>query len=306
MKQGPDPKAGRDRPDPGAERGAVAAGQGRSAVRAEVAAPSPPPWWKTLRADAPVIWRLAIGGGFVGLILLVWWFITRGGPTEAIVSPSRLPSPGAVFSSVGGLLDRGLDVALAETMWRVTKGVVLAAIVGIGLGVLAGSFKAIAAAIGPLVIFLRSVPMGALLPLTLVWFSTGERQKSMFIFLAVVPFVFSDTVKAVSSVPERYLETAQTLGASRRQIIGKVLVPLALPDIVTSLRFQFGLALGYIMLAEAINTDSGIGVLLNAGERRGLVEHNYLLLFIIALLAFGIDWFIRTSQKHLFPYRRDL
>ncbi|MEZ4367512.1 MAG: ABC transporter permease [Kofleriaceae bacterium] len=273
---------------------------------AEAPPPRPPAWWKTLRADAPTLYRLAIGGGFVGLILAVWWLITRGSPTEAFISPSKLPSPGAVFGSLGGLLDRDLEGALFATMWRVVKGVALAAIIGIALGVSAGSYKAIAAAVNPIVLFLRSVPMGALLPLTLVWFSTGERQKSMFIFLAVVPFVFSDTAKAVASVPQRYLETAETLGASRGQIIRKVLVPLALPDIITSLRFQFGLALGYIMLAEAINTDAGIGVLLNNGERRGLVEHNYLLLFIIALLAFGIDWLIRYVQRGVFPYRRDL
>jgi ABC-type nitrate/sulfonate/bicarbonate transport system permease component len=134
----------------------------------------------------------------------------------------------------------------------------------------------------------------------------GEKQKSMFIFLAVVPFVFSDTVKAMSSVPERYVETAQTLGSSRFQIIRKVLFPLALPDIITSLRFQFGLALGYITLAEAINTERGIGAMLNTGEKRGLIEQNFLLLFIIASIAFLIDWGIRGFQRGVFPYRKDL
>ena len=82
----------------------------------------------------------------------------------------------------------------------------------------------------------------------------------MFIFLAIVPFVFSDTMKAVSLVPERYVETAQTLGASQlADHLRKVLVPLALPDIITSIRFQFGLALGYIMLAEAIDAPAGLG-----------------------------------------------
>ena len=140
----------------------------------------------------------------------------------------------------------------------------------------------------------------------LVLFSTGEKQKVMFIFFAVVPFVFSDTMKAVASVPERFVETAKTLGASNSQILRKVLVPLALPDIITSLRFQFGLALGYVMLAEAIDTPHGIGRMLGDGERRGLIENNYLLLFIIALLAFAIDLIIRTLQRGAFPYRKDL
>lgn len=265
-----------------------------------------PPWWRSLRADPPFVLRIGIGAGFVGLILFFWWLATRGGPTEAWISPSKLPSPGAVFGSLDALIERELGASITATMKRVLIGVAYAAVVGVGLGVLAASYRALAAAVFPLVIFLRSIPMGALLPLTLVWFSTGEKQKEMFIFLAIVPFVFSDTVAAISSVPERYVETAQTLGAKKRQIVTKVLFPLALPDIITSLRFQFGLALGYIMLAEAINADAGIGYMLNTGERRGLIEQNYLLLFLIAAIAFLIDWGLRSLQRGVFPYRKDL
>lgn len=268
--------------------------------------PDAPPWWKTLRADGPAPVRFLLGAGFIAALYLVWWLLTRGTPTEAIVSPSKLPSPGRVFGSIGSLLDRDLIGAIFATLSRVFFGVALAAIFGIGLGVIAASYRALAAAMMPLVIFLRSVPMGALLPLTLLWFSIGEQQKRMFIFLAVVPFVFSDTVQAISSVPERYVETAQTLGASRWQIVTKVLTRLALPDIVTSLRFQVGLALGYVTLAEAINTETGIGALINTSDRLGQQEHKYLVLFIIALLAFGIDACIRAFQRQLFYYRRDL
>jgi len=250
--------------------------------------------------------RIGLGVGLVGLILFVWWFVTRGGPTEAIISPSKLPSPGKVFGSFGELKARGLTDSIWATMKRVLLGMTYAGVVGVGLGVVAASYRAVAAALAPLVIFLRSIPMGALLPLTVVWFATGEKQKEMFIFLAVVPFVFSDTVSAISAVPQRYVETAQTLGAGRFQIIRKVLFPLALPDIVTSLRFMFGLALGYIMLAEAINADAGIGFLLNNGERRGLIEQNYLLLFLLAAIAFAIDFGIRVFQRGVFPYRKDL
>jgi taurine transport system permease protein len=280
---------------------------GAPATAAE-AAPLPQalPWWKTLRADGPAPIRFALGAGLVGLIFLVWWAVTRGAPTERLVPPGKLPSPGEVFGSFGSLMDRDLIGAIFATLGRVFFGIGLAALVGVGLGVVASSFRAAAAALMPLVIFLRSVPMGALLPLTVVWFSIGDEQKRMFIFLAVVPFVFSDTMQAISSVPERYVETAQTLGASRLQIVWKVLLRLALPDIVTSLRFQVGLGLGYITLAEAINTETGVGALINTSQRLGRADHTYLILFIIALLAFGIDLCIRTFQRQLFYYRKDL
>jgi ABC-type nitrate/sulfonate/bicarbonate transport system permease component len=267
--------------------------------------PTPPPWWRTLRADPPVPIRIAIGAGLIALVFFVWWFVTRGDAITAIVSPSKLPSPGAVirsFGSLGGNLSDGI----VSTLERVVGGVLLAAVIGVVLGVFAGTNRAIGSAVAPVVIFLRSIPMGALLPLMLMLFATGEKQKVMFIFFAIVPFVFSDTVKAISIVPQRYIETAQTLGASNRQILRKVLVPLALPDIVTSLRFQFGLALGYVMLAEAIATSNGLGVMLNNNERMGNIEQNYALLFIIALLAFAIDFLIRFFQRGVFQWRSDL
>lgn len=267
--------------------------------------PAPPPWWRTLRADPPFQIRIALGVGFIGLILLVWWILTRGDATSAIVSPSTLPPPGTVFGSFGSLSGNLLDAILA-TLERVLLGLLLATIVGVVLGVLAGAHRGVSAAIAPLVVFLRSVPMGALLPLMLMMFATGEKQKVMFIFFAIVAFVFSDTVKAISIVPERYVETALTLGASNRQILLKVLVPLALPDIITSLRFQFGLALGYVMIAEAIATPSGLGVMLNTNERMGNIEQEWALLFVIALLAFSIDHLIRYLQRGTFAWRRDL
>lgn len=282
------------------------AGAPQTAAQAAARLPEAMAWWKTLRADGPAPIRFALGAGFIALILVIWWFLTRGSAIERIISPVKLPSPGEVFGSFGSLMERDLIGAIFATLGRVFFGIGLAAIVGIGLGVVASSFRAVAATLMPLVIFLRSVPMGALLPLTVMWFAIGDEQKRMFIFLAVVPFVFSDTMQAISSVPERYVETAQTLGASRLQIVWKVLLRLALPDIVTSLRFQVGLGLGYITLAEAIATETGVGALINTSQRRGLAEHTYLILFIIALLAFGIDLCIRTFQRQLFYYRKDL
>jgi ABC-type nitrate/sulfonate/bicarbonate transport system permease component len=267
---------------------------------------APPPWWRRLRADPPVPIRMALGGALVFLVFLFWWFITHGPVVERIISPAKLPSPGEVWDSISLMGERHLGDSIFDTLQRVFLGVGIASLVGVTLGVVAASHRGVSAALGPLVIFLRSVPMGALLPLTLILFSTGEEQKIMFIFLAIVPFVFSDTMKAVSLVPERYVETAQTLGASRTQIILKVLVPLSIPDIITSIRFQVGLALGYIMLAEEIDTPRGLGQLIMGSEREGPREHVYLLLFIIALLAYVIDLTLRTIQRGAFTWRRDL
>jgi ABC-type nitrate/sulfonate/bicarbonate transport system permease component len=269
--------------------------------------PSAPTWWKALRKDPPFPVQLALGFGLIAVLLIVWSYLTHGSdPTARIISPSKLPSPGEVFGSLKETLDSGFVSSLIDSLTRVFKGVFLAGLIGISFGVLAASNRGVGSALEPFVIFLRSVPMGALLPLTLLLFGTGEKQKAMFIFLAVVPFVFSDVVKAASIVPERYVETAQTLGASRWQIIYKVLVPLALPDIITSLRYLLGLAIGYIMLAEVIDAPHGLGTMLNTFQHRGKSENIYLLLFAIALIAFLIDYLLRTIQRGVFSWRGDL
>ena len=193
--------------------------------------------------------------------------------------------------------------SVAATLRRVLVGFGLAALVGVPLGILAGAWRVIAAAGAPLALFGRNLPVAALIPLTILWFGIDETQKVMFIFIACVPFVYSDALRAITSVHDRYVETAQTLGANSRQIVTKVLVALALPDIFDSLRHLFGMAFGYIMLAELINAGYGLGFLLMESQRRGPREHIILILMIIGLLAYGIDRLLFWFQRGLFPYR---
>ncbi len=242
------------------------------------------------------------------MVLGLWFVATFGSPPEhRWISPVILPSPAEVAKSFGPLwTERDLLDSIIATLRRVLVGFGLAIVVGVPLGIIAGSWRVMEAAVMPMALFARNIPIAALIPLTILWFGIEETQKVMFIFIACVPFVYSDAVHAVTSVPDRYVETATTLGASRWQVIGKVLVPLAMPDIYKSLRSLFGLAFGYIMLAELINAEHGLGHLLSMSQRRGLSEHIILILIVIAGLAFGIDRFLGFMQHGLFPYRQDL
>ena len=258
-----------------------------------------------LRLSPPGMTRRLIGAGAMALAVLAWWLATMGADAEArLISPVILPSPLEVIRSFPVLLnERALLQSIAATLKRVMIGFGLAALIGVPLGVLAGAWRVIESAGAPLALFGRNLPVAALIPLTILWFGIDETQKVMFIFIACVPFVYSDTVSAITGVPDRYVETAQTLGAKPWQAITKVLVPLALPEIYTSLRHLFGLAFGYIMLAELINAEHGLGFLLMASQRRGLSEHIILILIIIGLLAYGIDRLLLWFQRGLFPHR---
>jgi NitT/TauT family transport system permease protein len=257
-----------------------------------------------LRLPPPRMTRRLIGVGAVGVVVLVWWIATSGlGAEERWISPVILPSPLEVIHSFPVLWQRGLPQSIAATLKRVLIGFGLAALIGVPLGILAGSWRVIEAAGAPLALFGRNLPVAALIPLSLIWFGIDETQKVMFIFIACVPFVYADAVASITGVPDRYVETAQTLGAKPLQIVMKVLMPLAIPDIYDSLRHLFGLAFGYIMLAELINTEHGLGALLISSQRRGLSEHIILILIIIGLLAYGIDRVLFWFQRGLFPYR---
>ncbi len=258
-----------------------------------------------LRIPPPRMTRRLVGALSVGFIVLLWWIATSGlGSEDRWISPVILPSPGEVIRSFPSLLhERALLQSIAATLKRVLIGFGLAVIVGVPLGIAAGAWRVLEAAGAPLALFGRNLPVAALIPLTILWFGIDETQKMMFIFIACVPFVYSDAVAAVVGVPDRYVETAQTLGAKSYQVVLKVLVTLALPDIYNSLRHLFGLAFGYIMLAELINAEHGLGFLLMASQRRGLSEHIILILIIIGLLAYGIDRVLFWFQRGLFPYR---
>jgi len=260
----------------------------------------------TLRHEPPPMLRRSLGLLGIGVVVLIWGILTWGAtPETRIVSPVLLPSPGEVLKSVPVLFkERDLIASTIATLKRVLSGFGLAIIIGVPLGIFAGSYRLFDAITGPLSLFARNIPVAVLIPLTILWFGIDETQKTMFIFIATVPFVFFDAARAVIDVHERYVETAQTLGASSRQIVAKVLIPLALPDIYSSLRSLFGLAFGYIMLAELVNAKYGLGYLLMSSQRRALTEHIFAILILIGLLAWGIDRLLLFFERGLFPYRQ--
>ena len=253
-----------------------------------------------LSAAEAALW----GATTVAAVLAVWFLATAGRTgEERLVSPLILPSPGETLAEVPGLFRKGMLGDMLVTLRRVCLGFGLAAVIGVPLGVLAACFPIVRAALGPVTIFGRNIPMAALIPLFMLAFGIDEWGKVMFLFVASVAFVISDATAAVLEVPQRYVDTALTLGASRWQIILKVLVPLAAPTIFNSLRLLFGIAFGYVMLAELAKAESGVGAIINISQRLGRREPILIVLVLIALVAYGIDRLLYRLQCDLFPHR---
>jgi len=262
--------------------------------------------WFTLRRPAGRVESVMLGVICLFVVLAAWWLLTWGPNEERVVGPTTLPSPKETF---GQFDDLWSNFALARntmvTLKRVTLGFLLAALIGVPVGVLAGCFPRVNAFLSPLVMFGRNIPLAAVLPILIFIFPGGEQRKVMFIFIACVAFVISDTARAIKDVAERYVDTAYTLGASRWQTIIKVLVPLAAPSIFGSFRLLFGLAFGYIMLAESIkyaDDVGGLGYQIQIFQRRGFREHIYLIILIIPVVALVVDQILFWIQRKLFPH----
>ena len=247
----------------------------------------------------------------LGICFCAWWYVTHGEHEERILGYSQLPSPKEAIDYFPKLWDSKspnshLFNNTIRSLTRVAIGFSLALLVGIPLGVAAGCFSLVRAFLSPLILFGRNIPVAALTALVFALFKSGETEKFMFIFIACVAFIVSDAADAIRDVAERYVETALTLGASRLQIVLKVLVPLALPTIFNSARVLFGLAFGYIMLVDVVNDSDGaggLGNLLNVGRKRGITEIMAIIILTIPIVAWLIDQCLSLLQCLIFRWK---
>ncbi len=265
-----------------------------------------------LRTEIPRWQSLLAAFVCLGICFCAWWYVTHGEHEERILGYSQLPSPQETVAYFPNLWDSKSPQShlfnnTVKSLTRVAIGFSLALLVGIPLGVAAGCFSLVRAFLSPLILFGRNIPVAALTALVFALFKSGETEKFMFIFIACVAFIVSDAADAIRDVAQRYVETALTLGASRLQIVMKVLVPLALPTIFNSARVLFGLAFGYIMLVEVVNDADGaggLGNLLNVLARRlGKTEVIAIILLTIPIVAWLIDQCLSLLQCLIFRWK---
>jgi ABC-type nitrate/sulfonate/bicarbonate transport system permease component len=271
--------------------------------------PGPPPssaYSGVLRIREPLpAWQSWLLGLAPVVVLLGAWFaVTAGAAEERVISPTILPSPVEVVASFPLLwFDRALTRNLSVSFVRVIEGFALSVAIAFPLGVLMGSFTKVKAAFTPLTIFGAYLPIPTLVPLTLSLFGTGELQKVMFLALAFVIYLVPLFVAAVDAVDDTYLKTAYTLGASKTQAVGHVLLPISWPEIYQAMRMGFGVGWSYILLAEMVDVGRGLGGIIITSQRRGPREHIYLVLLAIVIVAFLTDKVWAAVGRALFPYR---
>ncbi len=249
---------------------------------------------------------LLISAASVVVMLLIWVAMTSGATVEARwISPLILPSPLEVLGSFGPLhWQKGLTTSIVYSLARVSAGFLLAALVAIPLGVAMGSFTQVRAFFSPISVIGGYVPIAALVPITVSWFGLGEEQKVAFLFIASFFLLLPLVLKSIGDVDEIYLQTGYTLGATHWQTIRHVLLPVAAADIFDHLRTLYGVGWGYIILAELIAAEHGLGYMIQISQRRSQTEEVFAILLVIVVIAILIDQIFRMAGDWLFPYRR--
>lgn len=249
-----------------------------------------------VRGKIPRRADLIIGIAGIGVLVLLWCLLTYGG----FVRPIFLPSPTGVWD---GLVDFQKRNWLIPAIWRsfrrVTESLILVTVVGIPLGVLMGTFTQVDAFLRKIVSGAKSVPTTGVIGLIVVWFSIEERAKIVFLFIGAIFYMIILVKNAVLDVPEDFVRVALDLGASSRQVIWRVLLPGALPQIWEALAVCNGIMWTYIVLAEFINSNEeqlGLGYLLQMGSRTQNTGKVFAALGVIALISSFTDYFFRSVK----------
>jgi NitT/TauT family transport system permease protein len=243
---------------------------------------------------------------FVAVLLGVWWFITKGQVGERIVQPLILPSPLEVLQAFKPLhLEQGLIRSAVSSWLRVTTGFALAVIVAVPLGLYMATFSSIAAFFRPLALAGAYVPIVVLIPLSMMWFGTGETQKIGFLFIGCFVALLPLVIKDVTDVPDAFLDVAATKGASQWQLVRHVLFPVAKANIWDHLRGVYGVGWGWIIMAEVfVRPEYGLGALIETSGRRSHTDAIFAVIIVIVLIAIACDQLWKLGGNLLFPYRK--
>lgn len=240
----------------------------------------------------------------VGLMLLLWWAITALG----LVAPLFLPPPQVVLqkliliASPQGFMDATLWQHLGASLARMLVALFFAALIGIPVGIAMGLSPAIRGLLDPLIELYRPVPPLAYLPLMVIWFGIGETSKILLIYLAIFAPVTLSTLAGVKNAQQVRIRAAQALGASRWQLLRFVILPGALPEILTGLRIGLGVGWSTLVAAELIAATRGLGFMVQSAGEFLATDVVLAGIAVIALIAFGLELGLRALQRRLTPW----
>lgn len=251
--------------------------------------------------------------GLLPFVLLLLVYLLASDARLAVNPNDKLlPS----FAQIGDAVWRMAFVADKRTgqylLWtdtlssliRLGSGVLLAALVGLVIGVLNGTLPLLRATLSPLVTVISLIPPLAVLPILLILLGLGEFSKISLIAIGIAPFIARDLQSRTLEIPQEQLVKAQTLGANTSQIIFRVLLPQLLPRLIASVRLSLGSGWLFLIAAEAIAATEGLGYRIFLVRR--YMSMDVILPYVawITILAFVIDFILAALNRKLFPWQQ--
>lgn len=254
----------------------------------------------SLRSPLPRATATLLGLLAPMLVAGIWCLLTYG----HYVRPGFLPTPTEVLRGTLQLfLQYDLWTAILTSSKRILFAFLLASALALPLGVLMGSFDVVNRFFEPIVAPLRYMPISAFIPLLILWFGIYEKQKIAFLFLGVFVYLLPVVVSAIRLVPEELVQTSLTLGASKWQVIRTVLLPSALPEIFDSFRVMNAISWTYVILAEAVNPEHGLGYMVELARTHQKASWSFAGLLVIGGIGLLTDFLIRSLSAILFRWR---
>ncbi len=280
-------------------------GSGPDGPASDAAPPVPEPSvWQQLtgfRGSTTRATDIALGVIGFALLLAIW----SGLVAFEVVPKQYLASPQAVVVRLWELLTK---YEFLDDIWisiyRVWFAFFLSAIVAIPLGILMSSFRIVNGLTEPIIDFIRYLPVPALVPLTVIWLGIGEASKIALLwmgtFFQLVLLIADDARR----VPREYVEVGMTVGAKPSQVLRHIILPAMLPNMVDNLRITLGWCWTYLIIAEIVASDSGIGYVIWSARRYVKTPEVMAGILAIGVIGFLTDQFIRWLHRRAFAYLR--
>ena len=225
------------------------------------------------------------------LILALWYAIRASG----LVSPALVPAPHLVFTKAvelaGDRLWRDIYISTQRVFIGVTLGVALAVPVGFCLG----WYQGLRSFIDPVINFFRALPPIALIPLVIVYFGIGELAKTVILFYAAFFAGVIVMYEGIAQISPIFIKVARTLGASDFEIFRKVIIPLAVPHILTAVRVALGVAWATLVASELIAAQQGLGAMIQNASAFFQLDIIYVGILCIGLIAMLMDLALRQA-----------
>jgi NitT/TauT family transport system permease protein len=243
--------------------------------------------------------RVLLGVSFFAMFLCAWAAVTYSGwvPPLFLASPDQALLAGwTLITEYGFLGDIGV------TIWRVVGGFLIAASVGVPLGLMMGAFKPVEAFFEPFISFARYLPASAFIPLLILWVGIGETQKLSLIFIGSFFQIVIMVAVIAGGTRMDLVEAAYTLGSSSGGILRRVILPSSAPLVMETLRLVLGWAWTYVIVAELIGASSGIGHMIMDSQR--LLDTGQMIfgIVLIGLIGLATDFLFKALNRRLFPW----